>query len=80
MEFEAIAIVGGHDGESTDFVAPCGVCPAGHDGILPAPDFKIILAKSQADYKEYTLEELLPSGLLNCDLTGYLFNDLQTKP
>lgn len=62
MEFEAIAIVGGHDGEITDFVAPCGVCRQVMMEFCQPPDFKIILAKSQADYKEYTLEELLPLG------------------
>lgn len=62
MEFEAIAIVGGHDGEITDFVAPCGVCRQVMMEFCQPPDFKIILAKSQKDYKEYTLEELLPLG------------------
>lgn len=62
MEFEAIAIVGGHNGEITDFVAPCGVCRQVMTEFCQPRNFKIILAKSQEDYKEYTLEELLPLG------------------
>ena len=62
MEFKAIAIVGGHNGMITDYVAPCGVCRQVMMEFCKPDKFKIILAKSFDDYKEYTLEELLPLG------------------
>ena len=35
-EFAAIAVVGGKDGVVTDIFPPCGVCLAGHAGVLRA--------------------------------------------
>lgn len=63
-EFCAIAIVGGAENEKkevkiSDFCFPCGVCRQ----VLAEfcnKDFIVIVAKSENDYKTYTLEQLLP--------------------
>lgn len=61
-EFEAIVICGGKDGILTDYCAPCGVCRQVMREFCDPKTFKIILAKSEDEYKEFTLEELLPMG------------------
>lgn len=59
-DFIAIAIVGGYENSSDfDICPPCGVCRQVMSEFC-ADDFKIILAKSEDDYKVYTLNELLP--------------------
>ena len=60
-DFEAICIVGGFDGNVTDFCPPCGVCRQVLREFCK-PDFKIILAKSLDETKEFTLAELLPES------------------
>lgn len=62
QEFEAIVICGGKDGILTDYCAPCGVCRQVMREFCDPKTFKIILAKSEDEYKEFTLEELLPLG------------------
>lgn len=64
-DFQAIAIVGGHEKNVTDFCSPCGICRQ----VLAefcGKDFKIILAKSKNpcddDVKVFTLGELLPEA------------------
>ncbi|MCD8119447.1 MAG: cytidine deaminase [Lachnospiraceae bacterium] len=60
--FSAIAIVGGPEGQAPlDYCAPCGACRQVLSEFAP-PDFKVILAKSESDYKIYTLAELLPEA------------------
>ena len=60
-DFIAIAIIGGlgHEGKTENYTAPCGVCrqvlAEFNDGSM-----KVILAKDENDFKEYTLAELLP--------------------
>ena len=61
-EFEAIVICGCKDGILTDYCAPCGVCRQVMREFCDPKTFKIILAKSEDEYKEFTLEELLPLG------------------
>ena len=61
-EFEAIAICGGKDGIITDYCSPCGVCRQVMREFCDPETFKVILAKSPEEYKEFTLEELLPLG------------------
>lgn len=59
-EFEAIAIVGGHEGDIKGLTAPCGVCRQVMSEFC-SPDFKVILVTSNdGDYEETTLGELLP--------------------
>lgn len=60
--FQEIAIVGGKKGEVLDYCAPCGVCRQVMMEFCDPKQFKIILARSEEEYKEYTLEELLPLG------------------
>ena len=60
--FLAIAIAGGMEGkEPVDYAYPCGICRQVMKEFA-GEDFRIIVAKSAADYKVYTLEELLPHG------------------
>lgn len=59
-EFDAIAIVGGHNGDVKGVCAPCGVCRQVMSEFC-SPDFKVILVTSnEGDYEETTLGELLP--------------------
>ncbi len=59
-EFEAIAIVGGPDGEIKGMASPCGVCRQVMQEFCDA-DFRIILGKPEG-YECFTLTELLPLG------------------
>ena len=52
LEFAAIAITGGKEGEH-DYAAPCGVCRQVMMEFCE-PDFEIIVAKSETEYKVYT--------------------------
>lgn len=61
-EFEAIAIVGGANGELKDYCPPCGVCRQVMMEFCDPKTFKVILGKSAEEYREYTLEEILPLG------------------
>ena len=59
-EFDAIAIVGGHEGAIKGVTAPCGVCRQVMSEFC-SPDFKVILVtSSNGDFEETTLGELLP--------------------
>ena len=58
-EFSAIAIAGGFEEVPEKYCAPCGVCRQVMAEFCE-PDFKVILAKTPEDYKEYTLEEIMP--------------------
>ena len=61
-QFRAICIVGGRDGELTDYTAPCGVCRQVMREFCDPETFQIILAVSKKKYDIYTLKELLPMG------------------
>ena len=61
-EFQAICIVGGKDGVLTEYAAPCGVCRQVMMEFCQPKSFEIITAKSEQDYKKYSLEQLLPEG------------------
>lgn len=66
--FEAIAIVGGPAGKPpVDFCYPCGVCRQVMAEFCKK-DFKVIVGKSVDEYKEYTLEEMLPNAFTDEDL------------
>ena len=62
MQFQAIAIVGGKDGVLEDYCPPCGVCRQVMMEFCNPKEFKVILAKSVEEFKEFTLEEILPLG------------------
>lgn len=61
-EFEAIAIVGGKEGDCTDLCSPCGVCRQVMMEFCNPKTFKVILADKNKNYKVFTLEEILPLG------------------
>lgn len=59
--FKKIAIVGGNNGIITDYITPCGVCRQVMREFCD-DGFVIVIAKSEDDYKEYSLIELLPQS------------------
>lgn len=62
-EFEAIAIVGGKDGDSAQqMCAPCGVCRQVMMEFCNPKEFRIILEDGKDGFKAFMLEELLPLG------------------
>ena len=61
-EFTAIAVVGSLDGQKNTLVtSPCGVC---RQALFEfgGPALRVIMAKSEDDFIERTLGELLPFG------------------
>ena len=69
-EFKAIAIVGGmEDATELEYCPPCGVCRQVMSEFCE-DDFKIILAKSETEYREFTLAELLPERFGPSNLLG----------
>lgn len=57
----SIAIVGkDKDGNDSGYVSPCGICRQVLREFSDPDKLKVIMAKSVSDYKEMTLEELLP--------------------
>lgn len=62
VEFEAICIVGGKDGNLEENTPPCGVCRQVMMEFCNPETFKIILATDETHYTEFTLKELLPLG------------------
>ena len=60
--FTDIAVVGSRRGEvNKQITSPCGVCRQVMREFCK-PDFKIILVKSEEEWKVYTLSQLLPEG------------------
>lgn len=63
-EFLAIAVAG--DGE--DYLAPCGVCRQALLEFCDPSEFLVLMAGAGLDYREMTLEELLPAAFSKKDL------------
>ena len=61
-EFQQIAFVGGAEGKELGFCPPCGVCRQVLREFVNEKVFQVIVAKSEKEYKKYTLEELLPQS------------------
>ena len=61
-DFTAIALCGGLNGVVKDYCAPCGVCRQVMREFCK-PDFKIILVKSEEEWKIYTLSQLQAEGI-----------------
>lgn len=61
-DFQAICIVGGKDGNLTEYTAPCGVCRQVMMEFCNPKTFQIVLAVDKERYEIYTLEELMPLG------------------
>ena len=69
-DFTAIAIAGGkEDATELDYCPPCGVCRQVMSEFCK-DDFKILLVKSETEYKEYTLTELVPERFTPNNLLG----------
>ncbi len=69
-DFTAIAIAGGkEDATELDYCPPCGVCRQVMSEFCK-DDFKIFLVKSETEYKEYTLTELVPERFTPNNLLG----------
>ncbi len=66
--FEAIAIVGGPEGEIKDFCPPCGVCRQVMMEFCNPKTFKILLKNQNGEIKDMTLEQMLPLGFGPGDL------------
>ena len=65
-DFEALAIIGGKEGETAEFTAPCGVCRQVIAEFCDK-DFKIILGDEEK-HKVYKLGDLLPYSFTDKDL------------
>ncbi len=77
--FMAIAVVGAPEGadfsESEEYAYPCGICRQVLREFIPASgDLIILVAKTPDDYKETTLEALLPHSFGPEDLSYLLDN------
>lgn len=57
-EFEAIAIIADTD----KFAYPCGICRQVMLEFSKDRDLKIYVSNRNGEYKEYTIDELLPGG------------------
>ena len=62
--FSCIAIAG----ESKDYLFPCGVCRQVMAEFCDPEHFKVIVAKSETEYKIYSLGELFPGSFSKKDL------------
>lgn len=61
-EFSAICVVGGMNGEATEYAPPCGVCRQVMMEFCDPEEFEIILATDPEHYQVFRLKELLPMG------------------
>ncbi len=59
-KIKAIAIVGGLHGRNEDYCAPCGICRQVMREFCHPKKMTVLLAKTEEDYREMTLEDLLP--------------------
>ena len=59
-DFEKIAVVGGKNGEISDFCTPCGVCLQVLSEFCEK-DFEIVLDNGK-ELKSYSLKQLLPNS------------------
>lgn len=67
-EFSSIAIVGGPAGAPpADFCYPCGVCRQVMAEFC-GRDFKVYIAKSESEIREYSLDEIIPFAFTQEDL------------
>lgn len=61
-DFVAMAIAGGKTGEMpVDYAYPCGICRQVMQEFCNK-DFLIIVAISETEYREFTLQNMLPCG------------------
>ncbi len=65
----AIAICGGKDGVIADYCPPCGICRQVMREFCDPERFHVVVARSAADFKVYTLAQLLPESFGPTSLT-----------
>ena len=58
----AIAVVGGKQGDNRKIATPCGICRQVMREFCDPKEMRVLLARTPEDYKEMTLEELLPES------------------
>lgn len=59
----ALAVVGGPEGDyGSEYCTPCGICRQVMREFADPAGMIVLSAKSPDDYREYTLEELLPQS------------------
>lgn len=64
-DFAKIVIVGGPEtAESFNFCEPCGICRQALAEFCDVESFTVILARSEDDYQEFRLKDLLPHAFL----------------
>lgn len=61
-EILGIAIVGGMDRTVRNYCVPCGICRQFMREFCNPEEMHVIIAKSEADYKDFTLEQMLPES------------------
>ena len=61
-DFTAICVVGGKEGEVTDFCPPCGVCRQVMSEFCDADSFLVIMTGDENGPEVHNLSELLPLG------------------
>ena len=66
----AIAIVGGKQGDNRKIATPCGICRQVMREFCDPKEMRVLLARTPEDYKEMTLEELLPESFGPENLAG----------
>ena len=69
-KIEAIAVVGGPNGKNKVLCAPCGICRQVMREFCDPKEMRVLLARTPEDYKEMTLEELLPESFGPENLAG----------
>ena len=68
-EFEMIAMVGGPAKSArTDYCPPCGVCRQVMAEFCDPKAFRVLMARTETDYRECSLEEVLPFGFTKEEL------------
>ena len=58
----AVAIAGGPGGENGGYCPPCGICRQVMREFCDPKEMRVITAASTEDFREQTLEELLPDS------------------
>ena len=58
----AIAICGGREGNVADYCPPCGICRQVMREFCDPEAFRVVVTRSPADFKVYTLAQLLPES------------------
>ncbi|MCR4923946.1 MAG: cytidine deaminase [Lachnospiraceae bacterium] len=73
VNFKAIAIVGSkadcRKDIMKDYAYPCGICRQVLSEFTDPDSFKVIVARSENEYREYLLKELLPLGFSRDNLS-----------